>query len=67
MVIVLMKIIYLVNIQNLYNNFIFQVILAAIQKKNEIDSENNGQNRMVLSFFLSLHLFTVENFLAYVQ
>ena len=67
MVIILMKIIYLVNIQNLYNNFIFQVMLAAIQKKNEIDSENNGQNRMVLSFFLSLHLFTVENFLAYVQ
>ena len=67
MVIILMKIIYLVNIQNLCNNFIFQVMLAAIQKKNEIDSENNGQNRMVLSFFLSLHLFTVENFLAYVQ
>ena len=67
MVIILMKIIYLVNIQNLYNNFIFQVMLAAIQKKNEIDSENNGQNRMVLSFFLSVHLFTVKNFLAYVQ
>ena len=25
----------------------FLVILAGIQKKNEIDSKNNGQNRMV--------------------
>ena len=24
----------------------FPVVLAAIQKKNEVDSENNGQNRI---------------------
>ena len=39
-----MKIIYLIfEIYILY----FPVMLAAMQKKNEFDSENNGQNRMV--------------------
>ena len=42
-----MKITYLVNIQNLYNNFIFPSDTCHYTEENEIDSENNGQNRMV--------------------
>ena len=42
-----MKIIYLIYIQIQITISYFQMILTATKKKNEIDSENNGQNRMV--------------------
>ena len=41
-----MKIIYLI-LEIYITISYFPVMLAAIQKKNEVDSENTGQNRMV--------------------
>ena len=42
-----MKIIYLIFEIYITISY-FPVILAAIQKKNEVDSENTGQNRTVI-------------------
>ena len=46
MVITLMKIIYLIFEIYIRISY-FPGMLAVIQKKNEVDSENNGQSRMV--------------------
>ena len=46
MAIALMTIIYLIFKIYITISY-FPVMLAAIQKKNEVDSENTGQNRMV--------------------
>ena len=45
-VITLMKVIYLIFKIHIKISY-FPGMLAALQKKNEVDSENNGQNRMV--------------------
>ena len=49
MVITLMKIIYLIFEIYITISY-FPGMLAVIQKKNEVDSENNGQSRMVTVF-----------------